>query len=166
MAASNPSSWSSSFIVWAEYAHNTLRCSGTERHGGEEDPPPNDLKTYMPKAHLHDSCPVSCLSDYRPVAPIIIKCFKSLVVMHIKTQLPPAVDPLQFVYHPNRSTDNAIAMTLQLALTQDRKDPYIRMLFIDISSTFKTIIPQHLIEKLGQNTSLCNWILNFLTGRP
>ncbi|KAI5630226.1 gastrula zinc finger protein XlCGF28.1-like [Silurus asotus] len=34
---------------------------------------------------------------------------------------------------------------------------------------FNTIIPQHLIEKLsllGLNTSLCNWILDFLTGRP
>ncbi|KAK3563261.1 hypothetical protein QTP86_019327, partial [Hemibagrus guttatus] len=36
-------------------------------------------------------------------------------------------------------------------------------------SAFNTIIPQHLIEKLsllGINTSLCNWILDFLTGRP
>ncbi|KAK3520074.1 hypothetical protein QTP70_012466 [Hemibagrus guttatus] len=41
--------------------------------------------------------------------------------------------------------------------------------FIDFSSAFNTIIPQHLIEKLsllGLNTSLCNWILDFLTGRP
>ncbi|KAI5615412.1 gastrula zinc finger protein XlCGF28.1-like [Silurus asotus] len=37
------------------------------------------------------------------------------------------------------------------------------------NSAFNTIIPQHLIEKLnllGLNTSLCNWILDFLTGRP
>ncbi|KAK3548113.1 hypothetical protein QTP70_004890 [Hemibagrus guttatus] len=43
------------------------------------------------------------------------------------------------------------------------------MLFINFSSAFNTIIPQHLIEKLnllGTNTSLCNWILDFLTGRP
>ncbi|KAK3575670.1 hypothetical protein QTP86_031626 [Hemibagrus guttatus] len=36
-------------------------------------------------------------------------------------------------------------------------------------SAFNTIIPQHLIEKLsllGLNTSLCKWILDFLTGRP
>ncbi|KAI4890335.1 hypothetical protein NFI96_001135 [Prochilodus magdalenae] len=40
---------------------------------------------------------------------------------------------------------------------------------IDFSSTFNTIIPQQLIGKLnlqGLNTSLCNWILDFLTGRP
>ncbi|KAK3532133.1 hypothetical protein QTP86_008575 [Hemibagrus guttatus] len=42
-------------------------------------------------------------------------------------------------------------------------------MLIDFSSAFHTIIPQHLIEKLGLlglNTSLCNWILDFLTGRP
>ncbi len=43
------------------------------------------------------------------------------------------------------------------------------MLFIDFSSAFNTIIPQQLIHKLNQlglNTSLCNQILDFLTGRP
>jgi hypothetical protein len=43
------------------------------------------------------------------------------------------------------------------------------MLFIDYSSAFKTIVPTQLINKLwtlGLNTSLCNWILDFLTGQP
>ncbi len=43
------------------------------------------------------------------------------------------------------------------------------MLFIDFSSAFNTIIPQQLINKLnllGLNNSLCNWILDFLTGKP
>ncbi|KAF7690055.1 hypothetical protein HF521_011859 [Silurus meridionalis] len=115
---------------------------------------------------------VSCLNDYRPVAliPIMMKCFERLVMRHIKTQLPPALDPMQFAYRPNRSTDDAIFTTLYLALTHlDNKDSYVRMLFIDFSSAFNTIIPQHLIEKLsllGLNTSLCNWILDFLTERP
>ncbi|GAA6075769.1 piezo-type mechanosensitive ion channel component 1-like, partial [Tachysurus ichikawai] len=115
---------------------------------------------------------VSCLNDYRPVAltPIVMKCFEKLVMRHIKTQLPPSLDPLQFAYRPNRSTDDAIATALHLALTHlDNKDTYVRMLFIDFSSAFNTIIPQHLIGKLsllGLNTSLCNWILDFLTGRP
>ncbi|KAK3538855.1 hypothetical protein QTP86_018097, partial [Hemibagrus guttatus] len=67
-------------------------------------------------------------------------------------------------------TDDVIATNLHLSLTHlDNKDTYVRMLFIDFSSAFNTIIPQHLIEKLsllGLNTSLCNWILDFLTGRP
>ncbi|KAI5085415.1 hypothetical protein C0J45_23129 [Silurus meridionalis] len=115
---------------------------------------------------------VSCLNDYRPVAltPIVMKCFERLVMRHIKTQLPPSLDPMQFAYHPNRSTDDGISTTLHLALNHlDNKDSYVRMLFIDFSSAFNTIIPQHLVEKLnllGLNTSLCNWILDFLTGRP
>ena len=45
----------------------------------------------------------------------------------------------------------------------------MRTLFIDYSSAFNTIVPSKLITKqriLGLNTSLCNWILNFPTGRP
>ena len=43
------------------------------------------------------------------------------------------------------------------------------MLFIDYSSAFNTIAPTKVITKIrtmGLNTSLCNWILDFLTGRP
>jgi hypothetical protein len=43
------------------------------------------------------------------------------------------------------------------------------MLFIDYSSTFHTIVYTQLITKLrilGLNTFLCNWIIDFLTGRP
>ncbi|KAI5620655.1 gastrula zinc finger protein XlCGF28.1-like [Silurus asotus] len=98
------------------------------------------------------------------------ECFERLVMRHIKTQLPPSLDTMQFAYRTNRSTDDAISTTLHLALTHlKNKDSYVRMLFIYFNSAFNTIIPQHLIEKLnllGLNTSLCNWILDFLTGRP
>jgi hypothetical protein len=43
------------------------------------------------------------------------------------------------------------------------------MLFIDYSSAFNTIVPSKLFTKfrtLGLNTSLCNWILDFLGSRP
>ncbi len=115
--------------------------------------------------------PVSCLNDYRPIAltPTIMKCFERLVMHNIKTSLPNTLDPLQFAYRPNRSTDDAISSTLHLALTHlENKDSYVRMLLIDFSSAFNTIIPQQLINKLnllGLNNSLCNWILD-LTGRP
>jgi hypothetical protein len=42
---------------------------------------------------------------------------------------------------------------------------YLRMLFIDYSSVFNTIMPSKLVT-LGLNTSLCNWILDLWTGRP
>ena len=43
------------------------------------------------------------------------------------------------------------------------------MLFIEYSSAFNTIVPSKLIinlESLGLNPALCNWVLDFLTGRP
>ena len=46
---------------------------------------------------------------------------------------------------------------------------YVRILFIDYSSAFNTIVPTKLITKLrtmGLNTSLCNWILYFLMALP
>ncbi len=46
---------------------------------------------------------------------------------------------------------------------------YVRLLFIDYSSAFNTIVPIKLAVKLtflGLNTSLCDWIQDFLTGRP
>ncbi len=114
----------------------------------------------------------SCFNDYRPVAltSILMKCFERLVMQHIKSVLPPSLDPFQFAYRSNRSTDDAIATALHPALTHlDKTDTYVRLLFIDFSSAFNTIIPQQLIHKLvqlGLNTSLCNWLLDFLTGRP
>ncbi|XP_047658570.1 uncharacterized protein LOC125139268 [Tachysurus fulvidraco] len=69
----------------------------------------------------------------------------------------------------NHSTDDTSDTTLHLVLIHlDNKNTYVRMLFIDFSSEFNTIIPQHLTEKLsllGLNTSISTWVLDFLTGR-
>jgi hypothetical protein len=50
------------------------------------------------------------LNDYRPVAltSVIMKCFKRLIKDHISSTLPATLDPLQFAYCPNRSTDGII----------------------------------------------------------
>jgi hypothetical protein len=99
-----------------------------------------------------------------------MKCFERLVMAHINTIIPETLDTLQFAYCPNRSTDDAISIALHTALSHlDKRNTYVRMLFIDYSSAFNTIVPSNLITKLSilrQNTSLCNWILDNLTGRP
>ncbi len=83
--------------------------------------------------------------------------------------LPASLDPLQFAYCSNRSTDDAIAFTLHTALSHlENKNTYVRMLFVDYSSAFNTIVPPTLVAKLqtlGLNRSLYSWILDFLTGR-
>ena len=89
-----------------------------------------------------------------------MKCFERLVMNHINSILLNTLDPLQFAYCPNRSTEDAISITL---------NTYVRMLFINYSSAFNTIVPTKLIIKLrtlGLNTSLCNWILDLVTGCP
>jgi hypothetical protein len=80
------------------------------------------------------------------------------------------LDSLQFTFHPNRSTDYAISITLSHL---DKRNTFVRILFIDYSSDSNTIVTSKLITKLrtlglntSLNTSLCNWILGFLTGRP
>jgi hypothetical protein len=54
------------------------------------------------------------LSDYRPVSltSVIMKCFERLVIEHITSTLPDTLDPLQFAYRPNKSTDDAITIIL------------------------------------------------------
>ena len=73
-----------------------------------------------------------------------------------------------FAYRHNRSTDYAIAIARPYALFHlNKRKTYVRMLFIDYSSAFNAIMPSKLITKLrtlGLNTSLCNWILDCLTG--
>ena len=89
---------------------------------------------------------------------------------HINSILRDTLGPIQFASHRNRSTDDTISVALHTALSHlDKRNTYVRMLFLDYSSVFNIIVPTKLITKLrtlGLNTSLCKWILDFLTGRP
>ncbi len=115
----------------------------------------------------------SCLNDYRPVAltSTVMKVFERLLKKHICSSIPATLDPLQFAYRPNRSTDDAISQVLHSSLTHidSKNGNYVRLLFIDYSSAFNTIVPTKLAVKLsdlGLNSSLCDWIQDFLTARP
>ena len=78
-----------------------------------------------------------------------MKCFERLVKDHITSTLPDTLDPLQFEYRPNRSTDDAIAIEQHPALTHlDKRNTYVRMLFINYSSVLNTIVPSTLVIKL------------------
>ena len=98
-----------------------------------------------------------------------MKCFVRLVMAHINPIITETLDPLQFAYYTYRSTSYAITIALHNALSHlNKRNNYVRKLFIDYSSAFNTIVPSKLITKLktlGRNTSLCNWILDFLMGR-
>lgn len=50
----------------------------------------------------------------------------------------------------------------------EEKNTHVRMLFFNFSLAFNTIFPQDLVCKLGTlgvNTTLCNWLLEFLSDR-
>ncbi len=115
---------------------------------------------------------VECFNDFRPIAltPVITKCFERLILSHIKANIPKDLDSYQFAYRANRSTDDAVSIALHTALTHlEQPDSYVRMLFIDFSSAFNTVIPHKLVCKLsdlGIDAALCAWIMDFLTNRP
>ncbi len=100
-----------------------------------------------------------------------MKVFERLLKNHICSSIPVTLDLLQFAYRPNRSTDDAIFQVLHSSLTHidSKKGNYVRLLFIDYRSAFNTIVPINLAFKLTDldlNSSLCDWIQDFLTGRP
>lgn len=100
-----------------------------------------------------------------------MKVFERLIKNTICAFIPDTLDPLQFAYRPNRSTEDAISHVLHSSLTHidSKSGNYVRLLFIDYSSAFNTIVPTKLTSKLldlGLNPSLCHWIEDFLTGRP
>ncbi|KAK9522982.1 hypothetical protein VZT92_019435 [Zoarces viviparus] len=98
-----------------------------------------------------------------------MKSFERLVLTHLKNITGPLLDPLQFAYRANRSVDDAVNMGLHYMLQHlDSPGTYARVLFVDFSSAFNTIIPAILQSKLSQLTvpaSTCQWITNFLTDR-
>ncbi len=69
----------------------------------------------------------------------------------------------------SKQVDDAVNMGLHYVLPHlDRPGAYVRILFVDFSSAFNTIIPNHLLPKLTQlsvPTSICQWINSFMTDR-
>ncbi|KAK3551088.1 hypothetical protein QTP70_012181 [Hemibagrus guttatus] len=98
-----------------------------------------------------------------------MKSFERLVLAYLKNITGPLLDPLQFAYRANRSVDDAVNMGLHFILQHlDKSGTYVRLLFVDFSSAFNTIIPTLLQTKLTQlsvPSSICQWITSFLTDR-
>ncbi len=114
---------------------------------------------------------ITGLNDYRPVSltSVAMKSFERLVLAYLKDSTGPLLDPLQFAYRANRSVDDAVNMGLHFILQHlDRPGTYVRILFVDFSSAFNTIIPdtfQNKLTQLSVPTSVCQWITSFLTDR-
>ena len=115
---------------------------------------------------------VMSLNEYRPVAltSVLMKIFERFILKFLKPIVGPILDPYQFAYRENRCVEDAVSLTLHSILQHlDKDKTYARILFVDFSSAFNTIIPMKLYEKLismSISTSLCRWVLDFLLNRP
>ena len=112
------------------------------------------------------------LNDFRPVALTCwdMKVFETVVLKQLRRLIPAGHDSYQFAYQKNRCTDDALSILFHRILTHlEQKDSYARVLFVDFSSAFNTIVPVQLYEKLLSQfdlpTTLCKWIHDFLLGR-
>ncbi len=114
---------------------------------------------------------ITGLNDYRPVTltSVVMKSLERLVLAYLKDTTRPLLDHFQFAYRANRTVDDAVNMGLHYILQHlDKPGNYTRILFVDFSSAFNTIIPDLLSDKLTQlsvPTSICQWITSFLTDR-
>ena len=99
-----------------------------------------------------------------------MKVLERLVLKHLQSATKGNLDPCQFAYQANRSVDDAVALALHFILQQlETPNRYARLLFVDYSSAFNTIVPQTLFDKLqlfNLSPSISFWILSFLLSRP
>ena len=88
------------------------------------------------------------------------------MLRYLNTATDSLLDPRQFAYRANRSVEDAVCLGLHHVLKHlDCPNTYARILFIDYSSVFNTIIPHNLFNKLrplNVNPQICKWILDFL----
>ena len=110
-------------------------------------------------------------NDLSPITltSIISKVYERVMLPKLLSHVKPCLDPLQFAYLQNRSTEDAISTVLhEISQHLDRPSSYARCLFIDFSSAFNTIQPHILLGKLSQYNvpaTLQLWVLDFLTNR-
>lgn len=79
------------------------------------------------------------------------------------------LDPYQFAYKVNRSTEDALSTMTHLILKYlESPLAYVRVLFMDLSSAFNTLLLDIVLSKLKQmevNPYIVKWYYAFLTRR-
>ncbi|KAK0147718.1 RNA-directed DNA polymerase from mobile element jockey [Merluccius polli] len=112
------------------------------------------------------------LSSYKPVALTshLMKTLERLILGHLRSEVGPSMDPLQFAYHPNVGVEDAVIFLQHRALSHlEKPGSTVRITFFDFSSAFNTIQPVILrdnLERMGVDHQLSTWILDYLTDQP
>ena len=98
-----------------------------------------------------------------------MKVLERLVLDYLMQCTGPLSDPCQFAYQANRSVEDAVALGLHHTLQHlEHPNSHARVLSLDFSSAFDTIIPHKLLAKLlrlNVHPSIGYWILDFLLDR-
>lgn len=107
---------------------------------------------------------MTSLNDWRPVALTpIASPLRGLSTSHLCYDSS-TLHPLHFCIL-TRGREGAIDHVLHTALSHlEGKHTYVRMLFVNCSPTFNTIVFTLVrqLKDLGLNKTLCDWILDFL----
>ena len=92
------------------------------------------------------------------------------MIRYLKSSTTGLLDPHQFAYQTNSSVDDTVALGLHYVMKHlEQPSTYARILFVEFSSAFNTIIPVKLFDKLvslNVHPAICHWTLNFLLHRP
>ena len=87
------------------------------------------------------------------------------MLKHLLPEIEDNLDPYQFSYRKNKSTEYATLLYNNLVVEHlENKNAYVRSVFIDFSSAFNTLKPD-ILRTLNLSPILCKFILDFLTNR-
>ena len=89
-------------------------------------------------------------NDYRPIALTYVpfKCLERILLKHLIPEIEDNLDPYQFSYRKNKSTEDATLLYNNLFVEHlENKNAYVRSVFIDFSSAFNILQPDIVISK-------------------
>ena len=114
---------------------------------------------------------ISSLNVLRPVAltSAVMKVCERVVLRKLDSLVKEYIDPLQFAYRRNRSTNDAVLFVLEYTYSHlEKAVSSVRPMFLDFSSAFNTMQPRLLVPKLLNMklpSSVILWIFDYLTNR-
>ena len=112
---------------------------------------------------------ISSMNDLRPVAltSAVMKVCERMVLHKLEKLVKDYLDPLQFAYRKNRSTDNAVLYSLDNIYSYlEKTGSAVRLMFFDFSSA--AIQPHLLVQNLLNMklpSSVILSIFDYLTSR-
>ena len=111
------------------------------------------------------------MNDLRPVAltSAVMKVCECVVLCKLEKLVKDYINPLQFAYRKNRSTDDAVLYSLEnIYLHLEKTGSTGRLMFFNFSSAFNILQPRLLVQKLLNMklpSSVISWIFDYLTSR-